>query len=83
MLQPDHVTAHFQEHGAIILFHAAKQFRLFIKPLRKRRTAGSQLEGKVLLLNDGGDFADGVIAYEGHWLGAETFVSFDKDARLF
>jgi len=24
-----------------------------------------------------------VIAYEGHWLGAETFVSFDKDARLF
>jgi len=24
----------------------------------------------------GGDFADGVIAYEGHWLGGETFVSF-------
>jgi predicted nucleic-acid-binding protein len=28
----------------------------------------------------GGDFADGVIAYEGAWLGAETFVSFDKKA---
>jgi predicted nucleic-acid-binding protein len=28
----------------------------------------------------GGDFADGVIAYEGIWLGAETFVSFDKKA---
>jgi hypothetical protein len=28
----------------------------------------------------GGDFADGLIAYEGNWLGAETFVSFDKRA---
>jgi predicted nucleic-acid-binding protein len=27
-----------------------------------------------------GDFADGVIAYEGAWLGGETFVSFDKKA---
>ena len=32
------------------------------------------------VLDAGGDFADGVIAYEGHWLGAETFVSFDKKA---
>lgn len=24
--------------------------------------------------------ADGVIAYEGEWLGGETFVSFDKSA---
>ena len=32
------------------------------------------------LLEAGGDFADGVIAYEGKWLGAETFVSFDKKA---
>jgi predicted nucleic-acid-binding protein len=28
----------------------------------------------------GGDFADGVIAYEGNWLGADVFVSFDKKA---
>jgi predicted nucleic-acid-binding protein len=28
----------------------------------------------------GADFADGVIAYEGRWLGGETFVSFDKKA---
>lgn len=28
----------------------------------------------------GGDFADGVIAHEGKWLGAEIFVSFDKKA---
>jgi hypothetical protein len=26
----------------------------------------------------GGDFAGGVIGYEGHWLGCETFVWFDK-----
>lgn len=28
----------------------------------------------------GGDFADGVIAYEGQWLGGKTFASFDKRA---
>ena len=28
----------------------------------------------------GGDFADGVIAHEGSWLGADTFMSFDKSA---
>lgn len=31
-------------------------------------------------LNAGGDFADGAIAYEGTWLGAEEFVSFDSKA---
>jgi predicted nucleic-acid-binding protein len=34
----------------------------------------------ITMLEAGGDFADGVIAYEGRWLGAETFVSFDKKA---
>ena len=37
-------------------------------------------EAGLALLNAGGDFADGVIAYEGNWLGADTFVSFDKRA---
>ena len=37
-------------------------------------------EAGLALLDAGGDFADGVIAYEGSWLGAETFVSFDRDA---
>ncbi len=32
------------------------------------------------VLNAGGDFADGLIAYEGSWLGGDTFVSFDKKA---
>lgn len=31
-------------------------------------------------LGAGGDFADGAIAHEGSWLGAETFVSFDRKA---
>ena len=38
------------------------------------------LEAGLAILNAGGDFADGLIAYEGNWLGAETFVSFDKKA---
>ncbi len=37
-------------------------------------------EAGLALLDMGGDFADGVVAFEGAWLGAETFVSFDKKA---
>jgi predicted nucleic-acid-binding protein len=37
-------------------------------------------EAGLALLEVGGDFADGVIAYEGSWLGADAFVSFDKKA---
>jgi predicted nucleic-acid-binding protein len=37
-------------------------------------------EAGLALLEAGGDFADGAIAYEGSWLGADTFVSFDKKA---
>lgn len=37
-------------------------------------------EAGLTQLDAGGDFADGVIAYEGNWLGAETFVSFDRTA---
>lgn len=38
------------------------------------------VEAGLSVLEAGGDFADGVIAYEGNWLGGETFVSFDKRA---
>ncbi|NHN86945.1 PIN domain-containing protein [Acetobacter musti] len=38
------------------------------------------VEVGLALLEAGGDFADGIIAYEGAWLGGETFVSFDKKA---
>jgi predicted nucleic-acid-binding protein len=37
-------------------------------------------EAGLAMLDAGGDFADGVIAREGNWLGAETFISFDKKA---
>ena len=38
------------------------------------------VEAGLAMLEAGGDFADGVIAFEGATLGGETFVSFDKDA---
>ena len=40
----------------------------------------SAVEVGLSVLEAGGDFADGVIAYEGSWLGGGTFVSFDKKA---
>ena len=38
------------------------------------------VEAGISQLEAGGDFTDAVIAYEGKWLGGETFVSFDKKA---
>lgn len=38
------------------------------------------IEAGLAILDAGGDFADGVIAFEGASLGADAFVSFDKDA---
>jgi len=38
------------------------------------------VEAGLAILDAGGDFADGVIAYEGRWLGGEMFVSFDAKA---
>ena len=38
------------------------------------------VEAGLAVLEAGGDFADGVIAFDGQWLGGETFVSFDKKA---
>lgn len=40
------------------------------------------VEAGLAVLEAGGDFADGVIAYEGSWLGGSTFVSFDKNAVM-
>ncbi len=36
------------------------------------------VEAGLHVLEAGGDFADGVIAFDGQWVGGETFVSFDK-----
>ncbi|HUD57418.1 MAG TPA: type II toxin-antitoxin system VapC family toxin [Terracidiphilus sp.] len=38
------------------------------------------IEAGLRAMEAGSDFADGVIAREGAWLGGETFVSFDKKA---
>jgi predicted nucleic-acid-binding protein len=38
------------------------------------------VEAGLAILELGGDFADGVIAHQGHELGGEIFVSFDKKA---
>lgn len=40
----------------------------------------SAVEAGLAMLDAGGDFADGVIAFEGQWLGGETFISFDQQA---
>lgn len=38
------------------------------------------VDAGLSVLEAGGDFADGVIAFEGRWLGGTTFVSFDREA---
>lgn len=43
-------------------------------------TDRSAVDAGLAILDQGGDFADGAIAYEGAWLGADEFVSFDKQA---
>jgi len=44
------------------------------------RVNHSAAEAGLAMLDAGGDFADGVIAHNGRWLGAEVFVSFDRQA---
>ena len=46
-------------------------------PVRVDRPA---VEAGLALLETGGDFADGVIAFEGRRLGGQVFASFDADA---
>jgi predicted nucleic-acid-binding protein len=38
------------------------------------------VDAGMAIFNAGGDFADGLIDFEGSWLGDEIFVSFDKEA---
>src|SRR5690606_21454973 len=38
------------------------------------------VEAGLALLEAGGDFADGLMAYDGTWLGGEAFVSCDRQA---
>jgi len=41
---------------------------------------GPAIDAGLATFEAGGDFADGVIAFEGERLGGETFVSFDRKA---
>lgn len=47
---------------------------------RNVETNRPAVEAGLSVLDAGGDFADGVIAYDGRWLGGSIFVSFDKKA---
>lgn len=38
------------------------------------------VEAGLAILDAGGDFADGAIAFEGKWLGGDSFATFDKKA---
>jgi predicted nucleic-acid-binding protein len=38
------------------------------------------VDAGLSMFKAGGDFADGLIAFEGAWLGGDSFVSFDKQA---
>jgi predicted nucleic-acid-binding protein len=44
------------------------------------KTNRQAVEAGLAMLVGGGDFADGVIAFEGRWLGGDEFVSFDRKA---
>lgn len=55
----------------------AATLRALMENAATDRTAA---EAGLRMLDAGGDFADGVIAFEGQRLGAEVFVSFDKRA---
>jgi len=61
-------------------------FADIVEAIRRLINAGNvvvnrpAVEAGLSLLKAGGDFADAVIAYEGSWLGAEIFVSFDRKA---
>ncbi len=57
--------------------HAALDALLDVANVAVNRPA---VDAGMAILKGGGDFADGLIAYEGAWLGGETFVSFDSKA---
>jgi hypothetical protein len=63
--------------GLCLIFPDAIQRLMNVVNVVMNRPA---VEAGLSVLAAGGDFADGIIAYEGDWLGAEEFVSFDSKA---
>jgi len=70
------VLSHGYKTPSIEISEAVRRLMNAVNVVMNRPAA----EAGLALLNAGGDFADGVIAYEGSWLGADTFISFDKKA---
>ena len=70
-----------------VLFWAYKRSTADIAGALRRLLAADNVvadrlaaEAGLAFLEAGGDFADGLIAYEGARLGADVFLSFDRDA---
>jgi predicted nucleic-acid-binding protein len=70
-----------------VLARTYKFDRIFIADALRRlldsptvRTHRAAAEAGLQVHESGGDFADGVIAYEGRHAGAEAFASFDRNA---
>ena len=59
-------------------FIASAMHRLLGSPTVRTNLAAA--EAGLELYEQGGDFADGVIAYEGRQTGGDAFVSFDRNA---
>ncbi|MBI1209576.1 MAG: PIN domain-containing protein [Azospirillum sp.] len=62
-------------------FEIARAIRLLIAG-ETVRTDRAAVNVGLRFLEAGGDFADGVIAFEGRRLGGEIFVSFDRAAVI-
>ena len=52
----------------------------FLRDSENVVTDRAAVDAGLAVLDAGGDFADGAIAYEGASMGAEEFVTFDKQA---
>lgn len=59
---------------------AARQFISTLIAAPTVRVDRPAVEAGLAMLEAGGDFADGVIAFEGGRFGGETFASFDRQA---
>ena len=59
-------------------FIASALHRLLDSPTVRTNLAAA--EAGLELYEQGGDFADGVISYEGRQAGGDAFVSFDRNA---
>lgn len=72
------VLARGYKRSAVEIAHAVR----LLTASETVRTDRGAVEAGLRSLEGGGDFADGVIAFEGRRLGGERFVSFDHKAIM-